>query len=234
MTIQEMHNEFRTFGQVMGLQLVRGILPESIDVYLNAAINETVRNIISKNVANSLQVGILPQAASITPINALRTLYRVHHTDITESNYFNDNPFELIVDFHNVLLYTDFYIDYKNGKKDVHCRLIEPDRLSDALTDYCTRPTINEPIVTMFTEVAENYLTVLKVMTGQTESDDKKVINGIKICYINNPKIVKYNVEGQNEGVDCDLPEYLHEEIVQLAVKKYIASISPTMSQQKN
>ena len=51
MTIQEMHNEFRTFGQVMGLQLVRGILPESIDVYLNAAINETVRNIISKNVA---------------------------------------------------------------------------------------------------------------------------------------------------------------------------------------
>ena len=71
-----MHNEFRTFGQVMGLQLVRGILPESIDVYLNAAINETVRNIISKNVANSLQVGILPQAASITPINALRTLYR--------------------------------------------------------------------------------------------------------------------------------------------------------------
>lgn len=43
-----MHNEFRTFGQVMGLQLVRGILPESIDVYLNAAINETVRNIISK------------------------------------------------------------------------------------------------------------------------------------------------------------------------------------------
>ena len=75
-----MHNKFRTFGQVMGLQLVRGILPESIDVYLNAAINETVRNIISKNVANSLQVGILPQAASITPINALRTLYRVDHT----------------------------------------------------------------------------------------------------------------------------------------------------------
>lgn len=85
----------------------------------------------------------------------------------------------------------------------------------------------------MFTEVAENYLTVLKVMTGQTESDDKKVIDGIKICYIDNPKIVKYNVEGQNEGVDCDLPEYLHEEIVQLAVKKYIASISPTMPQQK-
>lgn len=74
----------------------------------------------------------------------------------------------------------------------------------------------------MFTEVAENYLTVLKVMTGQTESDDKKVIDGIKICYINNPKIVKYNVEGQNEGVDCDLPEYLHEEIVQLAVKSIL------------
>lgn len=92
-----MHNKFRTFGQVMGLQLVRGILPESIDVYLNAAINETVRNIISKNVANSLQVGILPQAASITPINALRTLYRVDHTNITESDY-------LIIILLNLLL----------------------------------------------------------------------------------------------------------------------------------
>ena len=48
------------------------------------------------------------------------------------------------------------------------------------MTDYSTRPTIIEPIVSMFTEVAENYLTVLKVMTGQTESDDKKVIDGIK------------------------------------------------------
>lgn len=229
-----MHNEFRTFGQVMGLQLVRGILPESIDVYLNAAINEIVRNIINKNVANSIQVGILPQAVSVTPINALRTLYRVTYNNITEDDYFNNNPFELVVDFHNILLYTDFYIDYKDGKKDVHCRLIEPDRLSDALIDYCTRPTTNEPIVTLFTEKAENYITVLKVITGQTESDDKKVIDRIKICYISNPAIVKYNVEGQNEGVDCDLPEYLHEEIVQLAVKKYIASISPTVTQQKS
>ena len=41
-----MHNAFRTFGQAMGLQLVRGILPESIDVYLNAAIIEKCRSIL--------------------------------------------------------------------------------------------------------------------------------------------------------------------------------------------
>ena len=40
MNIAEMHNVFRTLGQQMGMQLNRGILPESIDIYLNEAIIE--------------------------------------------------------------------------------------------------------------------------------------------------------------------------------------------------
>ena len=34
MTIQEMHNTFRVLSQQMGLQLVRGISSESIDIFL--------------------------------------------------------------------------------------------------------------------------------------------------------------------------------------------------------
>ena len=49
MNIQEMHNIFRTLGQQMGLQRIRGILPESIDVYINDAIIEKVRSVVIAN-----------------------------------------------------------------------------------------------------------------------------------------------------------------------------------------
>ena len=45
MDILAMHEMFRVLGQQMGLERVRGILEESIDVYLNAAIKETVAKI---------------------------------------------------------------------------------------------------------------------------------------------------------------------------------------------
>ena len=73
MDIIEMHNAFRTFGQAMGLQLVRGILPESIDVYLNAAIIEKCRSILYNTVGNSIKIGVLPQSTPISPINSLTT-----------------------------------------------------------------------------------------------------------------------------------------------------------------
>ena len=40
MTIQEMHQLFRVVGQQMGMQTIRAILPEEIDVFLNMAIND--------------------------------------------------------------------------------------------------------------------------------------------------------------------------------------------------
>ena len=55
MTIREMHKRFRTIGQAKGLQLVRAVLPESIDEYLNAAIVEKCRSVLIQNTSTQIQ-----------------------------------------------------------------------------------------------------------------------------------------------------------------------------------
>lgn len=76
MTIQEMHSGFRTLGQQMGMQLVRGILPESIDIYLNDAIVEKTQIELFRGVNTSLQDNVNLQPSTMNPVNLFRTLYR--------------------------------------------------------------------------------------------------------------------------------------------------------------
>lgn len=49
MNIGEMHVTFRELAQQMGMQTVRAILMEDIDICLNAAIIEKARNVIVEN-----------------------------------------------------------------------------------------------------------------------------------------------------------------------------------------
>lgn len=215
MDIIEMHNTFRTFGQAMGLQLVRGILPQSIDTYLNAAIIDKCRSIIYNTIGNSIKFGVLPQSTPISPINSLRTLYTIKELNTNFESI--TEPFQLDINLDDVMIYTNFYIKYENSDKYVHCRFIEPDKLAETLTDYCTTATKNEPIITLSNQ---NEKFIATIFTGKTT----KNITNIKINYIKNPAIVKYDISGEN-NINCDLPEYLHNEIVELAVKKYNVSI---------
>ena len=50
MDIVAMHKLFRLLGQQMGMERIRGILPESIDGYLQDAIQEQATAIIRENV----------------------------------------------------------------------------------------------------------------------------------------------------------------------------------------
>lgn len=76
MNIQEMHSAFRTIGQQMGLQLVRGILPESIDVFLNNVIQEKVQQELTVGTRTVVQETVDTQASTMGTINILRDLYR--------------------------------------------------------------------------------------------------------------------------------------------------------------
>ena len=46
MNIGEMHVMFRELAQQMGMQTTRAILPEDIDICLNIAIKDTVKELI--------------------------------------------------------------------------------------------------------------------------------------------------------------------------------------------
>ena len=82
MTIEEMHVWFRQNAQQMGLQNVRAILPEQIDLLLNTSIYDIVNQIIQQNIGITND-RVITDNSKIGQINALRTLYKVIVTPIT-------------------------------------------------------------------------------------------------------------------------------------------------------
>lgn len=125
MNIQQMHESFRVIGQQMGMQLVRGILPESIDVYLNNVIVEKTQIDLLNNVKTVLQDNVNMQGSTMSPINLFRSLYRSARFSLIpreanpenrDANYLNICDSWPIVDENGVATYesNDFY-NAKNG-----------------------------------------------------------------------------------------------------------------------
>lgn len=78
MNIAEMHVWFRQYAQQMGMQNVRAILPEQIDVLINTAISDTVNQLVRENVGVRND-RVITDNAKVGQINALRSLYKVEN-----------------------------------------------------------------------------------------------------------------------------------------------------------
>lgn len=221
-----MHVTFRELAQQMGMQTVRAILTEDIDICLNAAIIEKVRTVITEN------VGPLPyndkiarQNAVISPINALRTLYKkdtINEDDITGGGT-EINPFKITIFNEGVMLYTGFKVSY-DGNTIYDCRIIEAEDLSQTLKDFCNRATKDTPIITVF---GSKEAIDCDIYVGRREIAKPKLI---QYLYIAEPAKVYYDEDNVSARIDCDLPPYLHMEIVQRAVTIYLASIGAVHS----
>lgn len=134
MTIEEMHVMFREVAQQMGLQTVRAIFSENIDICLNNAINAKVRNLLAENIGNiptnkAKQIGV-------SPLNSLRTLYKEGIIDADDINGDGTeiSPFTFNIDTTEIMLITGFKLYYDT--KLYECRIIENEELSDTLRDF--------------------------------------------------------------------------------------------------
>ncbi len=255
MTIQEMHVTFRTLGQQMGMQLVRGILPESIDVFINDVIIEKTQQELLVGVRTALQDSVNTQASTMSPINTFRTLYRSARYKIDTDNvneesnkvsYYNsDNGFHIIniptVDTNisieereykiNPMMFLGFSVEYDNTLRGnaVACRLIGSDVLETTLRDYCNGASKDSPIVVL------NSIPIIKngvEQTGVVSNEQLEIYTGSKNCsvkYLNVKYIKTPNVVkfdlDEAKCVNCDLPAYTHFNIVERAVGKFYASI---------
>lgn len=76
MTIAEMHVYFRQYAQQMGMQEVRSILPEQIDVLLNTSISDTINQLIKEHISATNDKTISGNS-KIGQVNALKPLYKV-------------------------------------------------------------------------------------------------------------------------------------------------------------
>ena len=216
MDISQMHEMFRTVGQQVGMQDVRAILPESIDIFINIAIIEKARSIVMENTKTAFPNRVSIQNNFVSPINALRTLYRrkeITITDITKDVQLSQ--------LDNVFLYTSFAIRYNNNDSEYKCRFIDGDKLEETLNDVLNGASWDYPICSMFN--GENNSEYLKVFINSNSHTP----NAIIIKYIANPAVVKFS-KNAAECINCDLPDYLHSEIVELAVSKFFKSVTAT------
>lgn len=133
MTIPEMHVWFRQYAQQMGMQNVRAILPEQIDVLINTSISDIVNQLVRENVGIRND-RVITDNSKIGQINALRSLYKVTEiikyagsTDTTPS-VTNTEKEEIDKNKHLVLatpsigefVCNNFITDGPNVKKEVN------------------------------------------------------------------------------------------------------------------
>lgn len=253
MNIEKMHEVFRTLGQQKGMQLVRAILPEEIDVYINDAITEKTRAEILKSINYSVQFAGNVNVSKMTNINLFKSLYRNARFKLSEERndglvtYYNsDNGYyEITVPTINAddvvknslqseeycinpMLYLSFALEYddKSRGSSTNCRIIPEDEVENTMNDYCNRASKDYPIVTLLG--IPNVEDVLEINQNVYNEQLRVYTNkpNCVISYLNIKYIKKPNVVSYNTKVDCDLAEYAHYEIVEKAVEKFLKSIN--------
>ena len=288
MNIPEMHVWFRQYAQQMGLQNVRAILPEQIDLVINTSITDIVNQIITQNIGVTND-RIITDNSKIGQINALRSLYKVllidsRNFDKDDTSFIkrmylnlsedkstpviefwkmpasNGDPIRLFntnttpaatlnskEEFDNAvknntypgkviklkydlkfksldyLYIVDTSIDYINDDIKTNyfpIRIIDDVYLADTLNDFVLKPRRRSPIGVIYNNQLDLYL-------GENKEPGSDLItNNVRFSYIAKPAKVAYLADLGGTNVDCDLPEYLHVDILKHAVDLYRIAVS--------
>lgn len=221
MEIQDMHIRFRAIAQQAGMQTVRAILPETIDIFLNAKIIDKVRQVVAENATTMFGDKVTIQRNPLSPINAIKTLYRSKQINVTSGDGSRTMPYKFILDFDDSVMYYTSIISYYENNKSFKCRLIEGDSLEDTMNDYCSKDDWNTPIAEIKHD--DDKSMIVEVYTDK--AINKPISIGVR--YILLPNTVKFS-DVINERVNCNLPEYLHDDIVMAAAREYQQSVLST------
>ena len=258
MNIQEMHVWFRQYAQQMGMQNVRAILPEQIDLLINSSITDTINQIITQNIGITND-RVITDNSKLGQINALRSLYNVilvnanPVSNTSEQNVANPfvrgeetQIFTIKADINNFdtnfkyLYLVDLAINYKTKENSsiiggnlnsiitnyFPVRLIDDAYLADTINDFVLKPRLRTPVAVIYNNKLDIYIddTVLSELPNNLNPYK------LRVSYIAKPAVVAYKQDLGGTNVDCDLPEYMHVDILKHAVDLYRISISGSLS----
>lgn len=247
MTIAEMHVWFRQYAQQMGMQNVRAILPEQIDLLINSSITDTINQVITQNIGVTND-RVITDNSKIGQINALRSLYKVIEVNAEPTEEGEDGQpfvkgneshieriFGSIVQFNvsgdfNYLYLVDLSINYKKATSVTNyfpVRLIDDAYLADTLNDFVLRPRLRTPIAVLYNDQLDIYLDELD---SSSHLPLQLIPNKLRVSYIDKPKVVRYASDLTGSDVDCDLPEYMHVDILKHAVDLYRNALNGSIS----
>lgn len=247
MDISEMHKMFRQYAQQMGMQNVRAILPEQIDLLINNSISDTINQVITQNIGITND-RVISDASKLNQINALKSLYKVWKGSISEATVKGKEKTNYIISFQlplinfkttgsytddndsstaiNLLYAVDLSINYKKTDFITNVfpvRIIDDQFVADVVNDFVLAPKMRSPVASIHDNLIELYIdkSDAKPEDGQAFTFRGVSINELRFSYIAKPAIVRFAEDVDGTNVDCDLPEYMHVDIVKHAVELY-------------
>ena len=247
MDISEMHKMFRQYAQQMGMQNVRAILPEQIDLLINNSISDTINQVITQNIGITND-RVISDASKLNQVNALKSLYKVWKGSIsaatvkgkektnyiisfqlplnnfkTNGSYTDDNVSSTAISF---LYAVDLSINYKKTDFVTNIfpvRIVDDQFVADVVNDFVLAPKMRSPVASIHDNLIELYIDKAdeKPSSSQPFKFNGVSINELRFSYIAKPAIVKFAEDVDGTNVDCDLPEYMHVDIIKHAVELY-------------
>lgn len=259
MTIAEMHVWFRQYAQQMGMQNVRAILPEQIDLLINSSITDTINQVITQNIGVTND-RVITDNSKIGQINALRSLYKVKTVQAIPTNGTSSviNPFVKGEETHILRMYADIKnfdnggsgstgnfdylylvdlaINYSNLSTSsgspttltnyFPVRLIDDAYLADTLNDFVLRPRLRTPVAVLYNDQLDIYIDNLTSGKLPEELNPYK----LRVSYIAKPAVVAYKSDLGGTDVDCNLPAYMHVDVLKHAIDLYRIAISGALN----
>ena len=242
-----MHKMFRQYAQQMGMQNVRAILPEQIDLLINNSISDTINQVITQNIGITND-RVISDASKLNQVNALKSLYKVWKGSIsaatvkgkektnyiisfqlplnnfkTNGSYNDDNVSSTAISF---LYAVDLSINYKKTdfvSNVFPVRIVDDQFVADVVNDFVLAPKMRSPVASIHDNLIELYIDKAdsKPENNQPFTFKGVSINELRFSYIAKPAIVRFAEDVDGTNVDCDLPEYMHVDIVKHAVELY-------------
>lgn len=247
MDISEMHQMFRQYAQQLGMQNVRAIMPEQIDLIINNSISDTINQVITQNIGITND-RVISDASKLNQVNALKSLYKVWKGSIADATIKGKERTSYIISFQlpftyfkingsytddgdsstaiNFLYMVDLSINYKKSDFVTNVfpvRIIDDQFVADVLNDFVLAPTMRSPVASIHDNLVELY-----IGKADAKPEDRQPftfkgvsINELRLSYISKPAVVRFAEDVDGTNVDCDLPEYMHVDIVKHAVELY-------------
>lgn len=247
MNISEMHQMFRQYAQQMGMQNVRAILPEQIDLIINNSISDTINQVITQNIGITND-RVISDAPKLNQVNALKSLYKVWKGSIanvtikgnektsyiisfqlplnnfkTTGSYTDDDDSSTAISF---LYMVDLSINYKKSDFVTNMfpvRIIDDQFVADVINDFVLAPTMRSPVASIHDNLVELYIDKADAKPEDIQHFTFKgvSINELRLSYIAKPAVVRFVEDVDGTNINCDLPEYMHVDIVKHAVELY-------------
>lgn len=256
MDISEMHQMFRQYAQQMGMQNVRAILPEQIDLLINNSISDTINQVITQNIGITND-RVISDASKLNQVNALKSLYKVWKGSIADVTIKGKEKTSYIISFQlplnnfkttgsytddgnsstaiSFLYMVDLSINYKKSDFVTNVfpvRIVDDQFVADVVNDFVLAPTMRSPVASIHDNLVELYIDKADAKPEDRQPFTFKglSINELRLSYIAKPAVVRFAEDVDGINVNCDLPEYMHVDIVKHAVELYQLSKSGSLA----